>query len=244
MSGVAADGKAEGEHSHGPCDQGHHHHCGNGVSLQKPADAPEPSAAALLATRVGIVGLIGFVLFVTISFCTGVYYDRESAFHEALNCSESVLNAAGVRHWLQNGTLLGATRLGRLVLWDADLDYGFLVDDAADLNAVSSQLNERCFRFRATEKSGATNSELRVWRKCTHRLCAEFHQGKVVKERIDGELAEFIVTGAGASPSEQMFPLVPCRVAEVDAVCPHNAAFFLAQAYGSEWLTKPLTKLF
>ncbi|XP_037989410.1 fukutin-related protein-like [Motacilla alba alba] len=39
------------------------------------------------------------------------------------------LEAAGVRHWLEGGSLLGAVRLGDLIPWDYDVDVGLYRDD-------------------------------------------------------------------------------------------------------------------
>ncbi|NXB92532.1 FKRP protein, partial [Vidua chalybeata] len=39
------------------------------------------------------------------------------------------LEAAGVRHWLEGGSLLGAVRLGDIIPWDYDVDVGLYRDD-------------------------------------------------------------------------------------------------------------------
>ncbi|NXR70844.1 FKRP protein, partial [Rhadina sibilatrix] len=39
------------------------------------------------------------------------------------------LEAAGVRHWLEGGSLLGAVRSGDLIPWDYDVDVGFYLED-------------------------------------------------------------------------------------------------------------------
>ncbi|NXP95842.1 FKRP protein, partial [Passerina amoena] len=43
------------------------------------------------------------------------------------------LETAGIRHWLEGGTLLGAVRLGDLIPWDYDVDVGFYLEDAPKL---------------------------------------------------------------------------------------------------------------
>ncbi|NXV10402.1 FKRP protein, partial [Cettia cetti] len=39
------------------------------------------------------------------------------------------LEAAGVRHWLEGGSLLGAVRLGDIIPWDYDVDVGLYLED-------------------------------------------------------------------------------------------------------------------
>ncbi|NXW78757.1 FKRP protein, partial [Hirundo rustica] len=41
------------------------------------------------------------------------------------------LESAGVRHWLEGGSLLGAVRSGDIIPWDYDVDVGFYRDDLA-----------------------------------------------------------------------------------------------------------------
>lgn len=49
---------------------------------------------------------------------------RRTARH-VFNCFDD----AGVRYWLENGSLLGAMRAGDVLLWDHDVDVGFYGDD-------------------------------------------------------------------------------------------------------------------
>ncbi|KAK7195923.1 LicD family [Novymonas esmeraldas] len=201
---------------------------------------PSPSADAtppgLMWTRAGIVALVALVSWITISYCSNVYFDRDSAFHNALECTERVLGEHAESNWLLNGTLLGSTRLGRLVLWDADLDIGVLVPTSGDFDAASAALDKDCFGYRSIVKHGTHNPALRIWRKCTNRICAEFYE-----TTLANGVAK---TGAGESKQTDLFPLKPCTVSGVAAQCPNNAPFYLAQAYGQDWLTIPLIQLF
>ncbi|CAJ1022899.1 LicD family, putative [Leishmania guyanensis] len=211
-----------------------------GVGVQNGSSAPLPEAdttlPGLMWTRGGIVTLVAVVSWITISYCSNVYFDRDLAFHNALECSEQVLKRHAMSNWLLNGTLLGSTRLGRLVLWDADLDIGVLVPSPGAFDIVSAALEKECFGHRSIVKKGARNPELRVWRKCTNRICAEFHETTLVNG--------IAKTGEGQSRGFELFPLKSCTVSGVDAKCPNNTAFYLAQAYGQDWLTVPLIKLF
>lgn len=206
----------------------------NGATSTAPEKLASPPG--LMWTRAGIIALVAVVSWITISYCSNVYFDRASAFHNALACTERVLQEHVDQSWLLNGTLLGSTRIGRLILWDADLDIGVLVPQPTAFDTASSALDSECFGHRAVIKQGTFNTELRVWRKCTQRICAEFFETTVA----DG-LAK---TGEGESAASLLFPLEPCTVSDVAVHCPKNFSYYLAQAFGQDWLTTPLTKLF
>ncbi|RNF10993.1 uncharacterized protein Tco025E_06793 [Trypanosoma conorhini] len=96
-------------------------------------------------------------------------------------------------------------------------------------------LDARCFGVVSTVRTGLRNA-LRVFRKCTKRICAEFHETSVG----DG----FVASVDGTSPVTELFPLKPCTVADVFSHCPYNAPYYLKEAYGGDWLTRSLTELF
>lgn len=205
-----------------------------GASPSSPTKASAPPG--LMWTRAGVIALVAVVSWITISYCSNVYFDRDSAFHNALKCTEKVLNEHIDQSWLLNGTLLGSTRIGRLVLWDADLDIGVLVPAPTDFDAASNALDAECFGHKSVIKQGTYNPALRVWRKCTPRICAEFYETTLA----DGVAK----TGEGESAESLLFPLEPCTVSGIEAHCPKNFSYYLAQAFGQDWLTTPLTKLF
>ncbi|EPY31743.1 hypothetical protein STCU_00587 [Strigomonas culicis] len=165
-----------------------------------------------------------------------VYYDREHAFKSALSCTEEVLTSHNIEHWLQNGTLLGSTRLGRLVLWDADLDIGILASSSDNTAAALADLDAQCYGSSATTRYGAQNAALRIWKKCTNRVCADFHETKIENSNV--------YTGDGVSASSQLLPLNSCTVADVTSFCPANSPYYLSQAFGTDWLSTPLSSLF
>ncbi|KAG5494084.1 hypothetical protein JKF63_01918 [Porcisia hertigi] len=211
---------------------------GEDVQIESSARSPETGKTpfGLMWTRIGMVALVAVASWITISFCSMVYFDLDAAFHNALECSERVLKMNGEGHWLLNGTLLGSTRIGRLVLWDADLDFGVLVSSPTGFDAAASALDEQCFGYRSIVRKGSQNPELRIWRKCTSRICAEFYETALVNGVAK--------TGEGRSNESDLLPLKPCTVSGVDAKCPNNAPFYLSQAYGPDWLTIPFIKLF
>ncbi|EAN95959.1 hypothetical protein C3747_63g113 [Trypanosoma cruzi] len=187
-------------------------------------------------TRAIVVVLLGIVVYVAVTYCFHVYYDREAAFRNALTCSMRFLEENKIVFWLQNGTLLGSTRLGRLVLWDADLDIGFKRSDDTDkVVAMMNELDSRCFGVVSTVRVSLQNS-VRVFRKCTKRICAEFHE-TIVNDGV-------VISVDGSSPEKELFPLQRCTVADVVSHCPHNAPYYLKEAYGGDWLTRSLTELF
>ncbi|KFV05678.1 Fukutin-related protein, partial [Pterocles gutturalis] len=49
---------------------------------------------------------------------------RETARHVV-----GILETAGVRYWLEGGSLLGAARLGDIIPWDYDVDLGIYRED-------------------------------------------------------------------------------------------------------------------
>ncbi|KAH9577349.1 LicD family [Trypanosoma melophagium] len=190
----------------------------------------------LYFTRAIVVALLGVVTYVTVAYCVHVYYDRESAFRGALACSMRVLEDHDIIFWLQNGTLLGSRRLGRLILWDADLDIGFKkIPNKGKTLTMLRELDSRCFGFTSSVRVGAQN-QINIYRKCTKRICAEFHE-TVIENGI-------VTSGDGHSLEKELFPLEMCTVADVVARCPHNTPFYLMEAYGNEWLTRSLSKLF
>lgn len=54
------------------------------------------------------------------------------AFREIARYVVGVLEAAGVRYWLEGGSLLGAVRYGDIISWDYDVDLGIYLEDVGN----------------------------------------------------------------------------------------------------------------
>jgi len=71
---------------------------------------------------------------------------------EALALALEALTAAGARHWVTYGTLLGLVREGRLLPHDDDIDLA--VDADADASRITATMAARGFRADVEERDG------------------------------------------------------------------------------------------
>jgi hypothetical protein len=188
----------------------------------------------ILAKLVSI-GIVVGLMVTTFTYCGTIFYDREAALHDALECATDVLTSTQHKHWLVNGSLLGASRLRRFVVWDAEIDIGFerrSIDEAA---AMAAALSEKCFHY----SSDVDCDDVA----CVYTLCAR---------RVCLELKEFVTIGTGGqlcsqegcNVVEDIFPLVPCSMAHATTQCPRRPQAMLHASYGATWATEPLTSLF
>ncbi|XP_010851014.1 PREDICTED: fukutin-related protein [Bison bison bison] len=65
-----------------------------------------------------------------------------------------VLEAAGVRYWLEGGSLLGAARHGDIIPWDYDVDLGIYLEDVGN-----------CEQLRGAEAGSVVDERGFVWEK-------------------------------------------------------------------------------
>jgi hypothetical protein len=193
----------------------------------------------LAFTRISAIAVVGFACFIAIYYCSHIYYDREAALHDALVCSKSILEDGSVTSWITNGTLLGAVRLGRFVMWDGEIDIAVFHqlpikhDDVADAVKL---IEDRCLSYSSTLQGGLGRP--RRWRLCTHRVCAEIHEFLLSSDGTQ------LTSIDGVVPLDQALPLTPCTVEGVLTSCPANNTFFLDAAYGPDWRSGSLTSLF
>lgn len=185
--------------------------------------------------KLGAILVVAIVCVASGMYCSHIYYDREAALHDALLCADAVLQGSSTTNWPTNGTLLGAARLGRFVMWDSEIDIGVLRSDS--LRNVVELLATECFTYSRSVETAAPANAPRRWRMCTRRVCAEIHEfiqeGNTTLRSIDG-----------VSPVSEMFPLTGCVVDRVPAKCPANVSFYLDAAYGANWRKESLTSLF
>lgn len=185
---------------------------------------------ARMLTRCGIILVLAIATYATLSFCFNVYFDRFVVFNNALSCTINILNNSQAEFWLRNGTLLGATRMGKLIMWDSDLSFG--IRQQPNNTQLFKELHKTCFS-RSLYTDG---NALSRWHMCNTNICAVFDEAKFVMGAVE--------TTSGTSPVEELLPLQECNLMDVKAFCPHNPAFYLQSAFGRNWLTTPFMELF
>lgn len=80
----------------------------------------------------------------------------------------NVLDEAGVRYWLEAGSLLGAMRSNDILPWDHDVDVGFNRDDLA-----------RCVWLDKAKNKPVLDSKGFLWEKATEGNFYRVHYSKV-----------------------------------------------------------------
>jgi hypothetical protein len=78
-------------------------------------------------------------------------FRHEQAFINNLRDIKIIFDGAGIRFWLDFGTLLGAVREGKVLTWDDDIDLGALSDSWDSIIRVIQQLQDKGFYAASTE---------------------------------------------------------------------------------------------
>lgn len=167
---------------------------------------------------------------------------RETARHVF-----KTLKGAGVRYWLEGGSLLGAARTGDIIPWDYDVDVGVYGEDL-----------DKCELLRNAAKLPAVTDDGFVWEKAaegdffrvqysqTNRLHVDIFpffakDGVMTKSswiKSHRQDVEF--------PERYLRPLTTIRFVGVDASAPNNIREFLELKFGEgvvETLQYPDPKL-
>ncbi|XP_074666283.1 ribitol 5-phosphate transferase FKRP [Strix aluco] len=160
---------------------------------------------------------------------------RETARHVA-----AALEAAGVRYWLEGGSLLGAVRLGDIIPWDYDVDLGIYREDAG-----------KC-RWLAAAAAGAAveDAEGFLWEKAAEGDFYRVHYSR--SNRLHVDLWPFYPRGGVMTkdtwlghpqdvefPEHFLRPRVPLPFAGFTAMAPNNARAFLELKFGPGAIENP-----
>lgn len=70
---------------------------------------------------------------------------------EILFYATALLTKHGIIHWMDSGTLLGAARTGKIILWDSDVDFSFFRKDRSAILALREEVVEDGFWMDAKE---------------------------------------------------------------------------------------------
>lgn len=60
---------------------------------------------------------------------------------------KEILDTLDIKYWLDWGTLLGAVRNGKIIKWDADIDFGIMDNDWEKIVSTLPELEKRGFEF-------------------------------------------------------------------------------------------------
>ncbi|XP_051632752.1 LOW QUALITY PROTEIN: ribitol 5-phosphate transferase FKRP [Manacus candei] len=161
---------------------------------------------------------------------------RETARHVARE-----LEAAGVRYWLEGGSLLGAARLGDIIPWDYDVDLGIYREDAG-----------KCRWLAAVAAQGRPVEDPQgfLWEKAAEGDFYRVHYSRANRLHVD--LWPFYARGGTMTkdtwlghpqdvefPESFLRPRVPVAFAGFTAMAPNNARAFLELKFGPGAVENP-----
>ncbi|XP_025915812.1 fukutin-related protein [Apteryx rowi] len=152
----------------------------------------------------------------------------------------AVLTAAGVRYWLEGGSLLGAARHGDIIPWDYDVDLGIYREDAA-----------KCRLLRQAAAGGAVvDDEGFVWEKAPEGDFFRVHYSRANRLHVD--LWPFYARDGVMTkdtwldhrqdvefPERLLLPLRPLPFAGFTAMAPHDVRAFLELKFGPGAIENP-----
>ncbi|XP_032939800.1 fukutin-related protein isoform X3 [Catharus ustulatus] len=152
------------------------------------------------------------------------------------------LEAAGVRHWLEGGSLLGAVRLGDIIPWDYDVDVGLYRDDVP-----------KCRWLAAVQASGrpVEDPEGFLWEKAAEGEFFRVHYSRTNRLHVD--LWPFYVGTGGMMtketwlghrqdvefPESLVAPLGSVAFAGLRAKAPNDPRAFLEFKFGPGVIERP-----
>jgi hypothetical protein len=84
----------------------------------------------------------------------GIFRRRDDTSLDDLDSLAAVLDGAGIRFWLDSGTLLGVVRDGALLANDPDIDLAMWTEDAPAFEDLVPRFRELGYRVRAESYEG------------------------------------------------------------------------------------------
>ncbi|NXE16842.1 FKRP protein, partial [Lophotis ruficrista] len=160
---------------------------------------------------------------------------RETARHVA-----GALESAGVRYWLEGGSLLGAARLGDVIPWDYDVDLGIYREDVGKCRWLAA----------AAAGEAVEDAEGFLWEKAAEGEFYRVHYSR--SNRLHVDLWPFYARGGVMTkdtwlghpqdvefPESFLRPRVPMRFAGFTAMAPNNARAFLELKFGPGAVENP-----
>ncbi|XP_014671905.1 PREDICTED: fukutin-related protein-like [Priapulus caudatus] len=147
-----------------------------------------------------------------------------------------------VRHWLDNGALLGAARAGTLIPWDYDADLGINADDVAKLPLLVScregaVVDADGYVWESGDTAGNT---IRVRYSETNRLHVEIYLYDVVEGGMARRRAAAVRAADREFPARFLEPIGQVVFGGVDVCAPNRVREFLERKYGAGVIERPV----
>ncbi|NXC34668.1 FKRP protein, partial [Campylorhamphus procurvoides] len=150
------------------------------------------------------------------------------------------LERAGVRYWLEGGTLLGAARLGDIIPWDYDVDMGIYRDDVPKCPWLAA----------AAAGRAVEDAEGFLWEKAAEGEFYRVHFSRANRLHVDlwpfyardGIMTKDTWLGHPQDvefPERFLRPLVPVPFAGFTAMAPNDARAFLELKFGPGAIENP-----
>lgn len=150
-----------------------------------------------------------------------------------------VLDEAGIRYWLEAGSLLGAMRSGDILPWDHDVDIGFIREDLS-----------RCEWLNKAKESPIIDPSGFLWEKATEGNFFRLHYSKANKIYVN--LLPFYSKNGTmvidnwytnhkhmAFPEIFLHPMSSIDFAGRSVPSPNNIRDFLEMKFGKDALENP-----
>ena len=229
------------------------------------------NAYGLFLVRSAMLGVVALLCTVTFWYCTSVYFDQNAALHDVLNCASKVLQESNTTYWLDKGTLLGAARNKKFVVWDGDVTFGAVSNFTGGLYDVMDEVSTKCHLHfqappeyaRAQAQRAAAAAGRFADTDVVHNVVwymYNAHVGLKVLEWTPSDPESVVTTATtlGATLSaavlshsadmmhslDTIFPLRPCELHALAVLCPNNEGAILESHYGESWYNATLMSLF